>query len=85
MPECGNECRESPGEKSQRYGIDDVYVRPGYHDRRDGNSRPLSKIESHVIAAPACTETLATEGAQLKQMLKERLMLAAVPIGDGSS
>src|SRR6266567_2140855 len=75
MRERGDERRERAGEKSERHSIDDIDIGPRYHDRGHGDSRPLSKIEPHVIPAPACTDTLAGAPARPKQMLKERLML----------
>ena len=79
MRERGNERRERAGKKSQGHRIDDIHIGPRYHDRRHGDSRPLSKIEPHLIPAPACTETLVGALARQKQMLKERLIWTARP------
>src|SRR5258705_12942282 len=73
MRERGKEGRERAGKKSQRHRIDDVHVGSRYHDRGDGDSRPLRKIEPHLIP-PLYAETIAGDRAQPKQMLKKGLM-----------
>ena len=79
MRERGNKRRERAGKKSQRHRIDDIHIGPRYYDRGHSDPRPLSKIEPHLIPAPACTETLAGGRARPKEMLKERLILGSTP------